>query len=73
MGYRDRVGSGVIGLTHRQKQVMELVVTGKTYKQIGAILGIAPRTVMGHVAGACNSIGAGNRTEAVVMYVQNSQ
>ena len=48
--YRTRIGARIARLTPRERQVMELVVDGKVNKQIGALLGLSPKTTEIHRA-----------------------
>jgi DNA-binding NarL/FixJ family response regulator len=52
------------GLTQREVEVLKLVATGKTDREIATSLVIAVRTVGTHVGNILNKTGAGNRTEA---------
>lgn len=49
----------------REKQVLELMASGKTNKDIGSTLFISESTVKFHVHAILNKLDAGNRTEAV--------
>ena len=51
------------GLTQREVEVLKLVATGKTDREIATSLVIAVRTVGTHVGNILNKTGAGNRTE----------
>jgi pimeloyl-ACP methyl ester carboxylesterase/DNA-binding CsgD family transcriptional regulator len=52
-------------LTPRQISVLMQVAAGKTDKQIARELGLSPRTVEMHVAGAMKALSASTRAEAV--------
>lgn len=54
-----------IRLTARQQLVLKLVASGKTNKEIGRDLGIAPSTVKTHLDQILKFLNAANRTEAV--------
>lgn len=54
-------------LTTRQDQVLRLLATGMSNKDIAQELGIGVETVKSHVAAASHAIGARNRTEAAVI------
>ncbi len=54
-------------LTARQRHVLQLLAQGSPNKQIARDLGISPATVKAHVAQVLAALGAGNRTEAVMM------
>lgn len=57
-------------LSERQRQVMELAVTGLSNKEIGMRLGISPRTVEIHRAWMMERMGARNLAELVRMGMQ---
>lgn len=57
-------------LTEREMEVMRLLGTGKTNKEIGAELYITERTVKFYVSAILAKLNAGNRTEAVTIAVQ---
>jgi DNA-binding NarL/FixJ family response regulator len=52
-------------LTGRQREVLRLMGSGLTNKEIGLRLGIAPATVKIHVSRVISLLGAANRTDAV--------
>jgi DNA-binding NarL/FixJ family response regulator len=52
---------GSISLTPRQKQVLRILVAGRSNKEIGASLGIKERTVKSHVAKLMRKVGVRNR------------
>lgn len=51
------------GLSEREVEVARMVVTGNTYREIGARLFISPKTVEHHVARIRNKLGANTRAE----------
>ena len=53
-----------VGLTQREVEVLRLVATGKTDREIGAELFISVKTVGKHVSNILNKTGSTNRTEA---------
>ena len=55
-----------LGLTPRQQQVCALMVKGRAVKQIARELDISSATVKAHLQPILRSIGAMNRTEAIV-------
>lgn len=61
----ERGVHGDIKLSRREKDVLKLLVEGKTTKQIAASLHIQPSTVKQALSGLYQKIGASNRTEAV--------
>lgn len=54
-------------LTPREREVLRLVADGNTSDTIGAMLGIAARTVETHVSRATSKLGANNRVHAVTI------
>lgn len=56
-------GLMALGLSEREAEVAQLVVNGKTYKEIGAQLFISPKTVEHHVARSRQKLGATSRAE----------
>ena len=52
-------------LTARQLECLQWVREGKSSFDIGAILGVSPRTVDEHLAGACQKLGVRTRVQAV--------
>ncbi len=53
-----------LGLTHRQAQVLRLVVAGRSAPEAGELLGIAPRTVHKHLERSYRVLGVAGRAEA---------
>lgn len=62
----SRVGRS--GLSAREAEVLRLVTEGLTDRDIGAALGISPRTVGRHVGNILDKLGARNRAEAARRY-----
>ena len=60
-----RTDTGLAGLSEREVEVARLVLAGRTHKEIGAQLYIAPKTVEHHVARIRTKLGAGSRAEFV--------
>jgi DNA-binding NarL/FixJ family response regulator len=65
-----RVDTGVDALTPRERDVLDLMATGLSNKQIAARLGISSHTAKFHIGAILAKLGAGTRTEAVVRAVQ---
>lgn len=53
-------------LTEREREVLRLVVEGKTDRQIGQCLRISTATVRGHVRSILDKLKCANRTSAAV-------
>lgn len=54
------------GLSGRELQVLELIITGASNRQIGRTLGITERTVKVHVGNLFRRIGVADRTSAAM-------
>lgn len=55
-------------LSRRQLEVLELIQSGKSNKDIGAELGLSTGTIKMHVSGIFKKLKVSNRTEAVAIY-----
>ena len=53
-------------LTSRQRQVLSWVRDGKTYAEIGAIMGLSPKTVEYHMISSMNKLGTCDKLQSVV-------
>lgn len=60
-----RAGSGDVKLSPREKDVLRLLVKGKSTKQMAALLSIQPSTIKQALSSLYQKLGANNRTEAV--------
>jgi two-component system, NarL family, response regulator LiaR len=58
-------------LTEREFEVLRLLAQGKPNKEIAETLVITERTVKFHVSSILSKLGAGNRTEAVMIAAQH--
>ncbi|EFO81813.1 two component LuxR family transcriptional regulator [Oscillochloris trichoides DG-6] len=58
-------------LTNREREVLRLLVAGKTNHQIADLLKISPATVRIHVSSILAKLGVNNRTEAAIIAVQH--
>ena len=56
----------VSGLSEREKEVARLVLEGKTYREIGEVMYISPRTAEHHIARMRRRLGAENRSDLLV-------
>ena len=57
-------------LTPREREVLVLLSKGLSNPQIGAVLGITRWTVASHLESAGNKIGAHNRIEQAVWFIE---
>lgn len=64
--------AGRVRFTHREKEVLEMLVAGRSNKEIGAPLGITERTVKAHVAKLMRKVGVQNRIALSVHAITNS-
>lgn len=55
--------------THRESQILQLIASGHTDKEVAAAMGISPKTVGTHLARLYRRSGAHSRTEAVVAWL----
>jgi DNA-binding CsgD family transcriptional regulator/tetratricopeptide (TPR) repeat protein len=55
------------GLSAREREILALLVDGRTNREIGAQLFISPKTVSVHVSSILGKLGAGNRVEAATI------
>jgi DNA-binding NarL/FixJ family response regulator len=62
---------GLSGLTHRQREVLQLLAEGRSAKEIAAILNISSRTVEFHKYRIMEEIGAKTSTELVRFAVKH--
>lgn len=64
--------AGRVTFTDREKEVLELLVAGRSNKEIGAVLGIEERTVKAHVAKLMRKVGVQNRIALSVHAITHS-
>ena len=64
--------AGRAAFTDREKKVLELLVAGRSNKEIGSPLGIGERTVKAHVAKLMRKVGVQNRIELSVHAITHS-
>lgn len=69
---RKRTLFGAHAITDREKEVLTLLVSGLTNKQIGAPLGIGARTVKAHISKIRRKLGLHNRIELSMHAVTHS-
>ena len=58
-------------LTQREREILGLLVAGKTNKQIARELTLSPGTVRFHISNILSKMGVSNRTEAVSLALRN--
>jgi DNA-binding NarL/FixJ family response regulator len=59
-------------ITERERQVLQLIVGGKTNQEIGVLLKISEKTVEKHVGALLTKLGVASRVEAAVLAIQRS-
>jgi NarL family two-component system response regulator LiaR len=59
-------------LTNREREVLALLVEGKTNKEIADELTLSPATARGYVSSILSKLGASNRTEAASLALQHN-
>lgn len=64
--------AGRVTFTEREKEVLELLVAGRSNKEIGTALGIEERTVKAHVAKLMRKVGVQNRIALSVHAITHS-
>jgi len=64
--------AGPVSFTHREKEVLRMVVAGRSNKEIGAPLGICERTVKAHIARLMRKVGVQSRYALSVHAITNS-
>ncbi|MBZ5567919.1 MAG: response regulator transcription factor [Acidobacteriia bacterium] len=64
--------AGRVTFTDREKEVLEMLVVGRSNKEIGAALGIEERTVKAHVAKLMRKVGVQNRIALSVHAITHS-
>ncbi len=64
--------TGRKAFSEREKEVLQMLVAGRSNKEIGAPLGITERTVKAHVASLMRKVGVQNRIELSVHAITNS-
>lgn len=64
--------AGRVTFTDREKEVLELLVAGRSNKEIGAALAIEERTVKAHVAKLMRKVGVQNRIALSVHAITHS-
>jgi DNA-binding NarL/FixJ family response regulator len=64
--------AGPVTFTDREKEVLELLVAGRSNKEIGAVLTIEERTVKAHVAKLMRKVGVQNRIALSVHAITHS-
>ncbi len=64
--------AGRVSFTDREKEVLELLVAGRSNKEIGVALGIEERTVKAHVAKLMRKVGVQNRIALSVHAITHS-
>jgi DNA-binding NarL/FixJ family response regulator len=62
---------GQYGLTKREKEVLDFLVSGKTYKQIADEMIVSPFTIRSHMENLYRKLDVHNKAEAVALAMRN--
>ena len=57
------------GLTRREREVLMILATGASNRQIGATLYLSEKSVKQHMSNAMRKLGARNRTQLALMFL----
>ena len=68
----DRFNDNLQLLTPREREVLALVVQGKSNIEIGEALTISPATVRRHVSACLGKLGVANRTQATALALKHN-
>ena len=60
-------------LTAREKTVFELLITGKTTKEIATILKISEKTVRNHISNVMQKLGVKGRSQAILELIKMNE
>ncbi|MTI56139.1 response regulator transcription factor [Geosporobacter ferrireducens] len=58
-------------LTNREKEILQLIVDGKTNREISKILWITYKTTKNHVSNILYKLEVRNRTEAAIIFLNS--
>ena len=70
---RERDHATIDALSRREIDVLQLAAEGLTNTEVATRLGVTVHAVKFHLAAVYRKLGAGNRTEAAVVYVQSTR
>lgn len=59
------------GLTDREMEILRLVARGRTMKEMGAALGISPKTADNHIQNLYAKIGVKTRAGATLFAIEH--
>lgn len=62
--------SNIGDLTGRQQQIISLISSSKTYREVGQILGIAESTVKSHMKNICINLDLNNKAEVIAFALE---
>jgi DNA-binding NarL/FixJ family response regulator len=69
---RNKAKAAPSALTHREREVVQLIAEGKLNKQVGHILGISIKTVETHRASAMQKLNMSSSAELIRYAVRNN-
>lgn len=64
--------SGIEILSAQERRVLALVAEGKTNKEIGAAMGLSPKTVKNYLSNVLDKLALSRRSQAAAFYAQNA-
>lgn len=64
---RREAAARVAALTRREAEILQLMAEGLTNQQVAEVLTVSLETVKTHVGNVLTKLGAGNRTQAVIL------
>jgi DNA-binding NarL/FixJ family response regulator len=70
-GEVDRTQPSLVSLSRRQREILSLLIQGRTSREIAYVLDIDDRTVDYHVAQICIKSGVWSRRELVILALRN--
>ena len=66
-----RKGAWPRGLSDREVEVLRLAALGRTYAEVGALLGMSPRTAQRHVTNVYDKVGVSSRAALALFAVDS--
>lgn len=72
-GNEKVVPTGIDMLSAQEKRVLAMVAEGKTNKEIGAAMGLSPKTVKNYLSNLMDKLALSRRSQAAAFYAQTMQ
>jgi len=70
---QDDRTNGAPPLTKRQTQVVSLLATGKSTREVARAIGVAPRTVQVHIGMIMKKLGVASRLQVVALALRDKR